>query len=110
MDSKRNFIYRGGHKSLYPVQIIIIELGKVTYGHPCIVEEYFSSQRSIIVAQRKFRQRFRKQEAPSRKVILRAVTNFRMAGDASKRKSSGRLRTSRNAENCGRVEKALTYM
>ena len=32
--------YRGGHKSLYPVQIIIIELGKVTYGHPCIPINY----------------------------------------------------------------------
>ena len=32
-------LYRGGHKSLYPVQVIIIELGKVTYGHPCISTE-----------------------------------------------------------------------
>ena len=73
-----------------------------------IVEEYFIGQRSIIVAQRKFRQRFGKQEALSRKVILRAVTNFRMTGDASKRKSPGRHRTSRNAENCGGVKKAIT--
>ena len=73
-----------------------------------IIGEYFTGQRSIIVAQRKFRQRFGKQEAPSGKVILLAVTNFRMTGDVSKRKSPGRPRTSRNAENCGRVEKAIT--
>ena len=41
-------------------------------------------------------------------MILRAVTNFRWTGDASKRKSPGRPRTSRNAGNCGRVEKAIT--
>ena len=35
-DTAQLVIYRGGRKSLYPVQIIIIELGKVTYGHPCI--------------------------------------------------------------------------
>ena len=73
-----------------------------------IVEEYFTGQRLIILAQKKFRQRFGKQEEPSRKVIFFAVTNFRMTGDASKRKSPGRPRTSRYAENCGRVEKTIT--
>ena len=41
-------------------------------------------------------------------MILCAVTNFRMTGDASKGKSPGRSRTSRSVENCGRVEEAIT--
>ena len=73
-----------------------------------VVEEYFTSQRSIVVVQRKFRQHSGKREAPFRKVILRVVTNFRMTGDVRKKKSPGRPRTSRNAENCERVEKAIT--
>ena len=36
------FMYRGGHKSLYPVQLLLFELGKVTYGHPCIYPIEFS--------------------------------------------------------------------
>ena len=32
----RKAMYRGGHKSLYRVQLLLFELGKVTYGHPLI--------------------------------------------------------------------------
>ena len=34
--ANNHLIYRGGHKSLYPVQLLLFELGKVIYGHPCI--------------------------------------------------------------------------
>ena len=73
-----------------------------------VVEEYFTGQRSIVVTQKRFQQDFGKREVPSRKVIPRAVTNFRMTGDARKKKSPGRFRTSRNAESCERVEKTIT--
>ncbi|KAK7067283.1 hypothetical protein SK128_014123, partial [Halocaridina rubra] len=73
-----------------------------------VVGEYFTSQRSIVAARRKFRQHIGKREAPSRMVILRAVTNIRETGDTRKRKSPDRPRTSRSAENCGRVENAVT--
>ena len=35
-----------------------------------VVEEYFASQRSVVTAQRKFRQQFRKQKTLSREVML----------------------------------------
>ena len=60
-----------------------------------VVAKYFDSQRSIVTAQRVFRQQFGKQKASSRKVIFRAVTNFRETGNARKRKSPDRPRTSR---------------
>ena len=63
---------------------------------PLEVEEYFASQRWIVIAQRKLLQQFGKQKAPSRKVILGAVTNFREICNAGERKSSGWPQTSRS--------------
>jgi hypothetical protein len=42
-----------------------------------VVEAIFTSGSPIVTAQRRFGQHFPKREAPSRKVILRAVSNFR---------------------------------
>ena len=72
-----------------------------------VVEEFFASQKSIITAQRRFRRHFAKKTAPFRKVILRAVTNFRKTGNTAKRISSGRPRTSRSEANCALVENAI---
>jgi len=72
-----------------------------------VVEAFFTSQSSIVATQRKFQQHFGKRQAPSQKVILHAVTNFREAGNANKKKSPGRPRTSRSAENCRRVANTI---
>lgn len=64
-----------------------------------IMEEFFKNGSSITGAQRSFRRHFGKRAAPSRKVILRAVRNFRKTGNIKKRQSPGRPRTVRNEEN-----------
>jgi hypothetical protein len=71
-----------------------------------IVETFFTSGSSIITAQRRFRH-FQKCEAPSRKVILCAVSNFHETGNANKKPSPGRPRTSHSAVNIEHVANAI---
>jgi hypothetical protein len=71
------------------------------------VKAFFTSGSSIFTAQRWFRQHFQRREARSRKVILRAVSNFRETGNANKKPSPGRPRTSHSAVNIERVVNAI---
>jgi hypothetical protein len=79
----------------------ILNDGAVDAGRNCICRGS-----SFVTTQRRFRQYFRKREAPSRKVILRAVSNFRETGNA-KKPSPGRPRTSRSAVNIEHVSNAI---
>ena len=71
-----------------------------------VVEAYFSSGRSNVTAQKKFRQSFKRLETPSRKVFQRAVQNFREISNANKKRSPGRPRISRRAVSIERVANA----
>ena len=71
------------------------------------MEAYISNGRSIITAQIQFRHHFERREAPSRKVILRAVQNFPQAANAYKKRSPVRPRTSRSAVNIESAANAI---
>ncbi|KAL4142309.1 hypothetical protein QTP88_004793 [Uroleucon formosanum] len=75
-----------------------------------VVEEYIRNGGSAITTQRAFRIRFklgRHDPVPDRKTIQVWLSNFRAAGSALKRKSSGRPLTATTPDNVARVSASI---
>ena len=72
------------------------------------ITEQFLQDGSPTKAQRAFKRKYKVEEAPSAKVIIRCARNFREIGSITTKKSTGRPTSVRTEENADRAKEIVS--